>query len=101
MNRLELTILRNLVHNDEYMRKVMPFLKGDYFTDISDKSTFVLIQEYIEKYNRPPTVEALEIALQNTNINEEQFKETNAVLGELRHYEKPENNWLVDETEKF
>jgi len=101
MNRLELTILRNLVHNDEYMRKVMPFLKGDYFTDISDKSTFILIQEYIEKYNKPPTVEALEIALQNTNINEEQFKEANAILGELRQYEKPEINWLVDETEKF
>lgn len=101
MNRLELTILRNLVHNDEYMRRVMPFLKGEYFTDISDKATFLLIKEYIDKYNKTPTVEAIEIALQNTNINEEQFKETIIVIEELRHHEKPENNWLIDETEKF
>lgn len=101
MNRLELTILRNLIHNDEYMRRVMPFLKEEYFTDTIDRTTFLLVKEYIDKYNRTPVVEALEIALQNSNANEGQFKETSAIIEGLRTCEKTDVPWLVDETEKF
>ena len=63
MNRVELTILKNLVHDDEYMRKVLPFLKEEYFTDSTDKVVFDLIQGFISKYNTIPTIEALEITL--------------------------------------
>jgi replicative DNA helicase len=101
MNRLEVTILRNLVHNEDYMRRVLPFLKADYFTDNSDRKTYELIQDFIEKYNKPPTVEALDIALQNSTTPEGQFKEVSTLIKSLSEKEKSDPNWLVDETEKF
>lgn len=101
MNRLETTILKNLVHNEPYMRKVVPFLKSDYFTDTTDKTAYDLISGFIAKYNKCPTVEALEISLQNTNTSEGDFKEVLALLKSLSDYAPPEEKWLVDETEKF
>jgi archaellum biogenesis ATPase FlaH len=101
MSRLETTILRNLVHNEPYMRKVVPFLKGEYFTDTSDRSAFDLITGFISKYNKCPTVEALEIALQNSNFGEGQFKETYELVKSLDQNQPSEEKWLLDETEKF
>jgi hypothetical protein len=101
MSRLETTILRNLVHNEPYMRKVVPFLKGDYFTDTADRSTYELITGFISKYNKCPTVEALEIALQNSNFGEGQFKETYELVKSLNQNQPSEEKWLLDETEKF
>ena len=101
MNRLEVTILRNLVNNENYMRKVLPFIKADYFTDNTDRSVYNLVVEFIEKYNKPPTVEALEIALQNSNVNEIQFKESNDLIKQLTVSDTPDQQWLLDETEKF
>ena len=99
MNRIELTILRNLVHNDDYMRRVLPFLTKEYFTDSSDRSVYNLISDFVNKYNKPPTVEALEIALSNTNIGEEQFKDTQQTLRSLQVTETPDQDWLIDETD--
>ena len=101
LNRLETTILRNLVQNEEYMRKVLPFLKDQYFTDEGDRTTYKLIHEFIIKYNKPPTVEALSISLQNSNLNEGLYKETFDLLKELDVKEVPNQQWLYDETEKF
>ena len=101
MNRLEITILRNLVNNENFMRKVLPFIKADYFTDSTDRSVFNLVLEFIEKYNKPPTVEALEIALQNSNVNEIQYKESIDLIKQLSSSETPDQQWLLDETEKF
>lgn len=100
-NRLEITILRNLVHNDQYMRKVLPFLKDVYFTDDSERSIYKTINEFISKYNKTPTVEALGIALQNANHSEAQYKENILLLQQLKEYEEPNTEWLTDETEKF
>ena len=100
-NRLEITILRNLVHNDQYMRKVLPFLKDVYFTDDSERSIYKTINEFISKYNKTPTVEALGIALQNANHSETQYKENILLLQQLKEYEEPNTEWLTDETEKF
>lgn len=101
MNRIETTILRNLVHNEKFMRKVVPFLKQEYFSDNSDKNTFSLISEYIQKYNSTPTVEALEISLQNSQYPEGQFKEVLDVVRSLKEYEVANDDWLINETEKF
>lgn len=101
MNRLEITILRNLVHNDAYMRKVLPFLKEAYFTDDSERNVYNTISEFITKYNKTPTVEALGIALLNASLPEVQFKENNILLQQLKEYEEPNTDWLTDETEKF
>lgn len=101
LNRLETTILRNLVQNEEYMRKVLPFLKDQYFTDEGDRTAYKLIHEFIIKYNKPPTVEALSISITNSNLNEGLFKETFELLKELDVKEVPNQQWLYDETEKF
>ena len=101
LSRLEITILKNLVHNEVYMRKVLPFIKEQYFTDESERTVYKLIHEFITKYNKPPTVEALSISLQNTNVPEGQFKEISDLFKELVVTEVPNPQWLLDETEKF
>lgn len=83
------------------MRKVFPFLKKDYFMDSSDKIVYNLINEFITKYNKPPNIEALEIALQNSNTPESQFKEVLDILNVLKETDSTDEQWLVDETEKF
>ena len=100
-SRLETTILRNLVHNEDYMRKVLPFVKSEYFTDESERTIYKLISDFVVKYNKPPTTEALGITLQNSNLSEGTFKETTDLVKELETYEKPNTDWLLDETEKF
>lgn len=101
MNRLEITILRNLVNNEPYMRKVMPFLREDYFTDSTDRFVFDIVKNFIQKYNKTPTTEALEISLHNANTNEVQFKEAAELIKQLSVKEETNELWLVDETEKF
>ena len=100
-SRLETTILRNLVHNEDYMRKVLPFVKSEYFTDESERTVYKIISEFVVKYNKPPTTEALGITLQNSNLPEGTFKETSELVRELDIFEKPNQDWLLDETEKF
>ena len=100
-SRLEITILRNLVHNEEYMRKVLPFVKSEYFTDEGERIVYKQISDFIVKYNKPPTVEAISISLQNSNLAEGTFKETTELLTQLNENEKPNQDWLLDETEKF
>ena len=100
-SRLETTILRNLVHNEDYMRKVLPFIKSEYFTDESERTVYKIISEFVVKYNKPPTTEALGITLQNSNLPEGTFKETSELVKDLDIFEKPNQDWLLDETEKF
>ena len=100
-SRLEITILRNLVHNEEYMRKVLPFVKSEYFTDESERTIYKIISDFVVKYNKPPTTEALGITLQNSNLPEGTFKETSELVKELETFDKPNQDWLLDETEKF
>ena len=83
------------------MRKVMPFLKKDYFTDENEKVVFNLVSTFIEKYNKPPTIEAMLITLQNSNLAESVFKDANETIKVLEITEKSTPEWLLDETEKF
>ena len=72
MSNFESIVLNNLVTSDEYMRKVVPFLKLDYFQDKTNKLVFQLIEEYSKKYNKPPTMSALMVDLANTTgVNED------------------------------
>ena len=58
---MEQTILTNLIHNEDYVRKVIPYLKTEYFHDVVDRSVFALIVKYFDKYNTPPSIEALSV----------------------------------------
>ena len=98
--RIETTILSNLVHNEEYTRKVIPFLRQDYFSDHVEKTIFRSISSYVEKYNNTPSIEALDIDLQKIPQNEDQYKSTQKYLNSLQPSES-DFQWLVDETEKW
>ena len=98
----ELVILSNIVFNEEYTRKVMPFLKEDYFTDQNEKLVFNLIDEYVKTYNTFPSIEALAINLTNKdNINENTFNNAKEIISSLSCDEKTNNDWLIDQTEHF
>jgi replicative DNA helicase len=98
---IENTILANLVFNEEYVRRVLPFLKSEYFSDNTERSVFDLITTYVIKYNGTPTREALLIELQSINgMNERVFEGAFETINALE-YEKTDIQFLVDTTEKF
>ena len=101
--RIETTILGNLLINEEYTRKVLPFLKNDYFTSNAEKTIHETIGDFVTKYNSLPTKEALSIELQEVKINEEEFKETMELLDDISKdtEEYADLGWLLDSTEKF
>ena len=94
-------ILQNLLSDDEYMRKVIPFLKGEYFLDNTFKTIFNHISEFITKYNAPPSKEALVISVQNDKrVGEEEYKNILDTIDSFTS-EKTNAQWLLTETEKF
>ena len=100
-SKIEQVILQNLVTDDVYMRKVIPFLKRDYFLENSDRLIFDRIKTFIDEYNTPPNKDALIVAIQNDKtLNEEQYKEVAGIIQELNPTEH-NKDWLYKETEKF
>ncbi len=101
MEKVEFLILRNLLYNEEYVRKVLPFIKGDYFDDRSQKIVFEEILKFVQEYNQPATKEVLCIeAEKRQDINGTEFEEVTKLISCLED-EPSEFNWLVDTTEKW
>ena len=99
--RIEQTILKNLIQNEEFTRKCIPFLKPEYFTDTSERTIYELTYDYFQKYTKPPTIEALLINLENsTSLNEKTLKDTKSIVNGFSSEESPQE-WLVDETEQW
>ena len=102
MERIEKTILKNLLHNEEFTRRVFPFLESKYFLNSIDRIVFQQIYEFIDLYKNRPTKEALIIDLSNhKKITETEFQSATDLINELKEEEKPNDEWLVAETEKF
>jgi len=100
--RIETTILSHLIYNEDFARKTMPFLKTEYFSDYTEKTIFDEIDKYVKKYNKFPSKEALSIDLSmRDNLNEEQYKQSEAYVKALGVNEDTQIDWLVDQTEKF
>jgi replicative DNA helicase len=100
--RIEHIIFGNLIENEEYGRKVIPFLKEEYFTDTVDRKIFSIIHEYVGKYNNFPTKSAVEIDLNDVGgLSDDQFKLAKEVVSGLDKSEDRDVAWLVDNTEKF
>ena len=98
---LEVTILSNLIYNEKYTRKVLPFLKSDYFTAREYKIIFLEIHEYVSQYDAMPSLNAIGIECQErTDLTEEQFKEIIGVLNVLSN-DTADFDWLIDTTEKW
>ena len=98
---LEVTILSNLVYSEKYTRKVLPFLKSEYFTAREHKIIFLEIHEYVSQYDALPSLNALGIECQErTDLSEEQFKDVIGVLNVLSD-DISDHDWLLDATEKW
>ena len=101
MEKIEFLILRNLLYNEDYTRKVLPFIKADYFQDSNQRIVFEEIYSFISEYNKLATKEVLCIELEKRNdLNEETFKEALNVVSALEDV-PVEKNWVVDTTEKW
>jgi len=99
--RIERTALRNLIHNEEYSRKVLPFIKEDYFSDRLEKLLFKEIYKFITKFNALPTKEALSIEINDSkSITEDEYSKITDIISTLNP-EKINLEWLVETTEKF
>ena len=101
MENVEFLILRNLLHNEEYVRKVIPFIKADYFEDTKQKVIFEEISKFVGEYNQPATKEILCIEIEKRNdINDSSFKEITDTVAALVD-DPADFEWLVNTTEKW
>jgi replicative DNA helicase len=101
MERIETTILRNLVFNEEYSRKVIPFIQPDYFEQRTEKIIFEEITQFIVKYGASITTEALSIEMENrTDLSEIEVKESREIIAGLSD-SVADKQWLLDTTEKW
>ena len=99
--RIEESILRNLICNEQYYRKVVPFIKADYFQEYHEKIVFEEIADFAAKYDKVPTKEVLTINLQNRgDLTEETFKDSVQGINSLSD-EWVDYDWLLDATEKW
>tara|TARA_Y100000034_G_scaffold114845_1_gene151370 strand:+ start:1695 stop:3065 length:1371 start_codon:yes stop_codon:yes gene_type:complete len=98
--RLETTILSNLIYNEDYTRKVIPFIKEEYFQDGIEKVIFKTIWQYADQYKSAATVSALAIELQKATLNDEHYK---TALEYLESLEKDDSGleWLTNQTEQW
>ena len=102
MTTIEQTILANLIHNEQYTRKVLPFIKGDYFSDRTERTIFEEIQKFVDKYNDLPNQNALEVELDSRkDLNEDDYKRVLSVVKDLQKDDDVIFDWLVETTEDF
>ena len=101
MEKVEFLILRNLLYNEEYLRKVVPFLKSEYFEDEKQKIVYQEISSFVEQYNELTTKEVLCIEIEKRkDITDSMFKDITNFIGEL-HDSPTDLQWLLDTTEKW
>ena len=102
--KLEQTILRNLIRNEDYLRKVLPFIKGEYFGEKAEQALFGEISNFVQTYNGLPTTESIGLAIkERRNLSDEEVEKCISYLGEIDSFkqEEPKAEWLIDKTEKF
>lgn len=101
--KIEKMVLSSLVHDDEYCRKVAPFLKEEYFSDPSEKIVFKRINEFILEFNNRPTKEAIDIILSgDEKLHQKLFEDATELVGEIFEMKTDQDqSWLFKETENF
>lgn len=101
---VETLILDNLIYDENYFRKALPFVKEEYFEDSGCKILCTQIQEYAEKYNERASIKALQIDVgDRSDLSQEQYKSLQTILDSLcyENHEEHELQWLLDTTEKW
>ena len=102
--KLEQAILTHLIYNEDYLRKVLPFIKEDYFSDRTERTLFNEITQFTQDYNNAPEITALSIAVKEKNhLTDEEVQKCEDYLQEMSKdsNSKAEIQWLVDKTEKW
>jgi replicative DNA helicase len=100
--KIELTILKNLVHNEDFARKTLPFLKEEYFSDSSERVVYKRIAEFMNKYNSRPTREAIGIEIESSShLSEEEHRRSMDLVRNLVEPEPVTMDWLLESTEAF
>jgi replicative DNA helicase len=101
MDKIETLILRNLLHNEEYLRKAVPFIKSEYFEDTQQKIVFEEVLNFVNEYNQPATKEVLCIEVEKRqDINDTSFQEITKLISYLDDV-PTDYSWLLDTTEKW
>ena len=101
MSKVENLVIKNLLLDEEYVRKAMPFIKGEYFSELLERNLYNVINKYFTDYSALPTKEALEIEVgQLGNISDEQHRQTIQYIRDIDD-EKSEYDWILDTTEKW
>ena len=102
--KLEQTILKNLIYNEDYLRKVLPFIKDEYFTDKTERMLFTEISEFVSRYNTTPTIEAIGLAVkERRNLSDDEVEKSESYLQEiaLAKGEESKIQWLIEKSEAF
>ena len=100
-SRIENTIISSLFFNEDYTRKVLPFVKEEYFGNRVEQLLYGEIFKFVEKYNNLPTKDAMLIELgQRKDINEEELNHLKDYVTQIENTE-PDVQWLTETTEKF
>ena len=101
MEKIEFLILRNLLYNEEFVRKVLPFIRPEYFQDQSQKIIFQEISSFVEEFNNIPSKEVLNIEVEKRNdVNEDQYREVCQTIEHLTDV-PVDFSWLVETSEKW
>ena len=101
MEKIELTILRNFIHDEDYCRKVIPFVKPEYFQLRQERIVFEEIAKFTSKFNNLATKEILSIEIENRDdINDKEASECLQIVSAL-HDDDVDSEWIVDTTERW
>ena len=100
--RIERTILRSLLSNEEYYRKVLPFIKSEYYEELHEKVVYEEIQNFASKYDRLPTTEVILIEVEGRqDVSDETYGKVRDLCDSFKDIEDPTEDWLLDATEKW
>lgn len=97
---LQTTVLRNLLTNEDFTRRVIPYLKKEYFED-DHRIVFDTVLNYVGKYNKIPTGEALKIELDESNISSDKYQAAAHLINEVSKPEPVDMDWILEKTEKW
>jgi len=101
LQNIEKIVLSNLCYNEDFLRKVIPFFKPEYFSNGSERVIFNKILEYTTKYNSPPSKQAIMISVtDDKSVSETQFNEIQEIVSNIEN-EEIDQEWLIDEAERF
>jgi len=98
----QITIIRHLLQNPDYLKKVLPHLKAEYFTNHAEAEIYRIVEGYVGKYGNAPTKEIIDVEFEKRKLTQMDYDHGKQVLAEVsNHYKAPDMKWLMDTTEQF